>query len=73
MRRPRGPLRGGVGRNCRSGLFFAVHFHPLISEMTGNPLLTEVMTMLWNKRYTVASHNEQDSKAGNPHSDSHGP
>ncbi|MDR6376322.1 FadR/GntR family transcriptional regulator [Paraburkholderia caledonica] len=27
-------------------------FHLLISEMTGNPLLTEVMTMLWNKRYS---------------------
>jgi GntR family uxuAB operon transcriptional repressor len=27
-------------------------FHLLISEMTGNPVLTEVMTFLWNKRYS---------------------
>lgn len=27
-------------------------FHLLISEMTGNAVLTEVMTVLWNKRYS---------------------
>jgi GntR family uxuAB operon transcriptional repressor len=27
-------------------------FHLLISEMTGNPVLTEVVTVLWNKRYS---------------------
>jgi GntR family transcriptional regulator, uxu operon transcriptional repressor len=27
-------------------------FHLLISDMTGNPVLTEVMTVLWNKRYS---------------------
>jgi DNA-binding FadR family transcriptional regulator len=27
-------------------------FHLLISEMTGNPVLTELMSFLWNKRYS---------------------
>jgi GntR family uxuAB operon transcriptional repressor len=27
-------------------------FHLLISEMTGNAVLTDVMTVLWNKRYS---------------------
>ncbi|KND61101.1 Transcriptional regulator, GntR family [Candidatus Burkholderia verschuerenii] len=27
-------------------------FHLHISDMTGNPVLTEVMTVLWNKRYS---------------------
>jgi GntR family uxuAB operon transcriptional repressor len=27
-------------------------FHLLISEMTGNAVLTEMMTVLWNKRYS---------------------
>ncbi|KMY86575.1 hypothetical protein BUMB_03618c [Candidatus Paraburkholderia calva] len=27
-------------------------FHRHLSDMTGNPVLTEVMTVLWNKRYS---------------------
>jgi GntR family transcriptional regulator, uxu operon transcriptional repressor len=28
------------------------HFHILIGQMTGNPVLLEVLTQLWNKRYS---------------------
>lgn len=41
------------GRSIKNAAFLEddKRFHLLISDMTGNAVLTEVMTVLWNKRY----------------------